>query len=350
MLESVSDADEFLDRVSAYRYTPSSVLVECGIPFLREYTEQRPDSLWKAVTALHSIKPDLRLYNACVRWSVEHPVNPGDVFLGTWALSPNSPYHSLLMGRIRETMTYGLFKPFHWLSFFAALGLSKSTELRFIAGFIEKAQGMPYKVSKGDNSKIDLVSLFYNIQNLIETQLNVANLRSSLHTKVITLVTSELGADGEVYRSHDVHLDSLLNELSLHYGVAPKQICKEIRNYLTLVIRAGGIYAYKQKTYKHNRLNLIDHDRSGLLEEVEFLGEKLFKPFYETATMRTSMLNGQDTLKRLGFVKLNAAINVYLRTSLLKTSRDHFVIFASFLHGVMALAGYGRALSYASAP
>lgn len=39
-----------------------------------------------------------------------------------------------------------------------------------------------------------------------------------------------------------------------------------------------------------------------------------------------------------------------MKVTLVKTNEDHFVTFSSFLHGIMALAGYGRALLYASAP
>lgn len=39
-----------------------------------------------------------------------------------------------------------------------------------------------------------------------------------------------------------------------------------------------------------------------------------------------------------------------MKVTLVKTNVAHFVTFSSFLHGIMALAGYGRALLYASAP
>lgn len=105
-----------------------------------------------------------------------------------------------------------------------------------------------------------------------------------------------------------------------------------------------------QRTFKHNRMNFIEHDRCGILEEIDFLGSSIFKPFYETKTMQESLAKGEAALLGLGMRKLNASIKIYLRTSLMRTSKDHFVIFASFLHSIMALAGYGRALSYSSAP
>lgn len=257
-LSLISEADAFLRRVEEYRYSGSKTIVDICGDIVYETTEKYIESHWNKVKEHYNIKPDLRFFRRCCEWSAANPVNPRDVFLGTWKISPDKPYHRPLLGRVSETMTYGNFKPTQWIAFFCAIGLKDTIEIRSIAGIILKSNGMPYKIKKGDNSVIDDISLFYNISNLVETLLNIANLRASLNLRELEFVTSEDNQCTTLFSVHD--------ELVLTYAIAPKHTCKMIRGFLTLVIRTSGSLATKQRTFIHKTTNSSAHDRSASMK------------------------------------------------------------------------------------
>lgn len=87
---------------------------------------------------------------------------------------------------------------------------------------------------------------------------------------------------------HQIHLDSVLDELSLTYGVAPKQTCMEIRGFLTLVIRLSGSLATKQRTFTHESMCSRDFD-----------ARELLLPFFMSQVMQEEYASGLLTLTRL---------------------------------------------------
>lgn len=80
-----------------------------------------------------------------------------------------------------------------------------------------KSNGMSFKVKKGDNSVIQDIALFYNIANLIEGLLNIANLRCSLSYRVLILYTRKEKDSRTVFFRNEISLDALLDEIALTY-------------------------------------------------------------------------------------------------------------------------------------
>ncbi|KAL4704845.1 hypothetical protein ACJJTC_008663 [Scirpophaga incertulas] len=329
---------------------PRSIRDSKGLPLVVQYTEKSIESHWRAVLALWKVQPDFRFYRACLNWETNNPVNPSSVYLGTWKIKPDASYHNILMGRVRETMTYGCFKPTQWVSFLCALGLHSSLEIKSIAGLVSKSEGMPFKIKRGDNSVIDEISLFYNMPNLVESLLNVASLRCSLSKRELTLYTSTVENGTDVYLRNTIRLDALLDELVLTFCVAPKHTCRDIRSFLTLVIRTSGSLACRQRTYKHQTASLRPEEGAKCVDAVDFDARKVLLPFFSSSVMQDEYKKGVAILEERKMLKLLAAIRVYMATSLVRTSKDDFVFFGSFLHSIMALAGYGRALASTSAP
>lgn len=70
---------------------------------------------------------------------------------------------------------------------------------------------------------------FYNISNICESLLNVANLRLGLWKRIISL------------SGHKIDLFNVLDEIALNACVSPKMCIKDIRAYLTMVIRFSGV-------------------------------------------------------------------------------------------------------------
>lgn len=127
----------------------------------------------------------------------------------------------------------------------------------------------------------------------------------------------------------------MIDELALTFAVAPKHVCKEIRGFLTLVIRTAGALATKQRTFTHQTINMSDKSRAGRLDPHDFDARALLLPFFQTDVMQNEYKAGLLTLTRLKMDKLRQAIELYMAISLVETDPDHFITFGSFLHSII---------------
>nr|AQU42768.1 VP1 [Morris orbivirus] len=343
---NVAEMDALLERMEDIFLERRQTVVQTAMPLITEYRMKWAESYWMSIIDKFKIKPDLRLYRECVKRAKSNALNPRRDFLDTYTIDEKHPFHNVLLGRQIETMTYGLLKTVEWYNFFCFLTNGSCAELKFIAGLVYKSGGSPFKVKRGDNSIIEDTKLFYNIQNIVECCLNICDLRFSLNFPVVELYTSR----DQTMRLEIIRLDDILDEIALRIPVSPKIICSEIKKYLTFAIRVGGAYAVRQATFDHGGVTHADRKTTNTFTKIEFDGSSFFEPFMKTQSMMETEREGRDVLKKYGLIKLERMIDTYLHTSLIKTSCDHFTAISSFLHRLMSVSGYGRALNYSSSP
>nr|APG79103.1 RNA-dependent RNA polymerase [Hubei lepidoptera virus 5] len=338
--------DALMEDIEDIFLKEAQKVVHHTLPLLKEYNMKWSESYWIDIINKHKIRMDLGLYRECVKYSKCVIPNPRQDFLDTYMIDESHPFHKVLMGRVSETMTFGLLKTFEWFNLFANLSNGRLKELQYIAGLVSKSGGSPFKVKRGDNSVVEDIKLFYNIQNIIECCLNICDLRFSLIRPQLCLYVSK----PEGFKKYELSLDTVLDEIALRVPVSPKVICSNIKRYLTFVIRTGGAYAERQATFDHGSVTHSDRATTANLKRIDFNGREFFEPFMSTTMMKETEKEGKSMLAKYRLCKLQELLDVYMYTSLIKTDPSHFVAVSSFLHRLMSVSGFGRALNFSSSP
>lgn len=346
VVQRIDDLNTLFEEIEGYLYTPTRKVVSCGVAFLRAYSSVTGVDYWKAIVSRHKIRPDERLYRKLLQRAKDVPVDPTAKYLDTWLIDPNKSYHAMLIGRVPETNTFGLLKQFEWFAFFAFLSGGKSMEVRTIASLVAHANGAPFIQKKGDNSQVTDIKLFYNIQNITESLLNVANLRYSLAERYLNLSLSEPSG----YKDIRIDLHAVLDEMCYTYCVSPKVVCGDIRGLLTYTVRMSGACAYRQATYKHNSMSVGAKIRGNTMTKIEFDGEDFFNPYINNKYSTSVYTEGMEALRKYGMKNLIQLVRAIMYTSLVRTPPRDFVLASSFLLSLMSIAGYGRALPFQSSP
>nr|APG79077.1 RNA-dependent RNA polymerase [Hubei tetragnatha maxillosa virus 9]APG79183.1 RNA-dependent RNA polymerase [Hubei tetragnatha maxillosa virus 9] len=247
-------------------------------------------------------------------------------------------YHESLFGRMDENMTFGSLRLYMWYSFFGHIFKGDPPiELEYISGFIVKS-GKPLFIQKwGDNRVLEKVQLFYNLPNIIEALLTICQIRCSL-------IRSQVVLGGKRF-----DLNLLLDEFALRIAVSPKRIISDIRGYITFIIRFWGVRSKNMAAYRHVdwRMGSRVVGENFILEKVDHNMSALF---WESKTIQAIYLEGRAVIKNLNFVYLDSICESLLDVSLEDSSSEDIIEVLKLFGSCMMIAGYGRALKYASSP
>lgn len=131
--------------------------------------------------------------------------------------------------------------------------------------------------------------------------------------------------------------------------VNAKKVIKDIRGYLTFIVRFSGSRSDSPYTFRHkgysDGLESHGHDIS-----YEPANKGLIRIFFYCDTMQKVFNNGRTMLKKWNLQKLDVLCEYMLNFTLTFKTVDILVEVSTFLHSLMRIAGYGRALKFSSAP
>lgn len=343
ILKNLSKWDRFVAEVFACDYETRGVLIR-GLQDYVSFARQKwHEDIWRYLVTSWKIVPDYAFVKECKLRSAKIPVNPRAIYLDTWLIDEDKSYHPALMGRMDENSTFGSHRLYEWFSFFLTIyGFEEKKpsfpiELRYIAGMVESFSGVMFKQKWGDNSVLTDVKGFYNTPNLVESLLTVSMIRLSLNL-------SEVSLCGVKYS-----LLELLDECALRMCVSPKYVIKEIRTYLTFVVRMFGCRSEAPMTLRH-----AGWVRGDNKVKEDFISEPIDKDsmsaFWNSKVIQDAYELGRKALKDVGMSKMSAICEALLDVSMNELERESVGETIRLLQSVLMIAGYGRALKYASSP
>nr|QIJ70109.1 RNA-dependent RNA polymerase [Hubei reo-like virus 14] len=348
---ALGEIDQYWDTCEGSIYGDAiSVVTLSNVNIVKIKNARSLDNIWMDVLKTFKISPDYSLVNSMIRRSDKlNYKGIFDPFLDTFKINEKLPCHDFLLGRARtETLTYGSLPLYKWLIFFLSLCESNNIplELKYISGIVhyisKNSNGSPpVVVTRKDFSFLKYVSGFYNVNNIIESLLNLCNIRFGLNHTILR------------FGSSTVDLLSVCDELALRVCVSPKIVIKEIRNFLTLCVRRAGIFSSNPSYLMHRN---SDPERGNPSAEFQIVAapHALVSKFI-TPSFLSAYEEGKKLLKDLKFLKLLHLCENILNCTLLKgkdgyISVDHFAASCSFLMSIMSVAGYGRGFKYAATP
>nr|APG79087.1 RdRp [Hubei reo-like virus 14] len=345
------EIDQYWDRCEDSIYGDAvDVVTLSKVNIVRIRNARNLDNIWMDVLKSFKISPDYALVNSMSRRSDNlNYAGIFDPFLDTFKINEKLPCHDFLIGRARnETMTYGSMPLYKWLIFFLSLCETNNVpvELKYISGIVSYVAkhhdgAPPVVVTRKDYSFLKYVSGFYNMNNVLESLLNLCNFRFGLNFTVLR------------FGSSTVDLLSICDELALRVCVSPKIIIKEIRNFLTLCVRRAGIFSSNPSYLMHKDSDPERGNPSSVFQIVDAPAALVSK--FVTPSFLSALEEGKKVLKDLKLIKLLTLCERLLSCTLINgkegyVSIDHFVAASGFLMGVMSIAGYGRGFKFAATP
>lgn len=339
MEKDCSRLDALFDRVANYRVSGREDVLDVGTRLLSVSKVRSGVNYWKEIISTNNIKCDRRLYELCLQES-RNVIKQGDFirqeYLDTVQVNEDKSYHKFLLSRAStETLSFGNMPLYHWFSFFCQLCGNNLIENRLIAGLCQQVKYDPFLIRRSEYSQLVYVNGFYNISNIIECLLNIAELRLGLWKYQLNLSGKK------------IDLGKVLDEIALYGAINPKKFIKTVRAHLTMCIRFAGVRSTNPMTYEHD---------ASYGNDVHFYVNKKcvdpnrMKPFFYNENHTQTYNSGSCDLKNTKCIKLFELTEAVLDMSLFDTSKDDFIIASSFLNNVMKIAGYGRAFKYATCP
>lgn len=90
-------------------------------------------------------------------------------------------FHKVMIARAKsETVPFGSISLYDWFAFFSSYIGNSALELRLIAGFVRASGGEPFSLRKADFSQLDDIKCFYNVCSIVESLLNICEIRCGL--------------------------------------------------------------------------------------------------------------------------------------------------------------------------
>lgn len=344
--KSVKDLDELWNASEQKLFGQSKPLIspDCFI-FMKDGV--MVENILKTIVEEAQIKPDYALYRLAMKISNSYTeININSIFVTTMEINEEKPYHEFFMARAREeTVSFGTLALYDWFNFFCSISNGDWVELRYIAGLVMKSLPKPlFIIRKKDFSDIKHISLFYNIVNIVESLLNLSELRMSL-----------IG-DGYIRINRKrFSLHEILNELALKLCVDPKKVMQKLRTALYCTVRFAGVDASEPDYINHIGSDPINRVPASRLSYAKY-DKKFTDKFRNANYMRESFRKTDETFDELQLYKLKE-LSVEIRRfqfinnegEVLTTSND-LAIGCSFFLNIIRIPGFGRASKYATAP
>nr|ASU50444.1 RNA-dependent RNA polymerase [Anopheles annulipes orbivirus] len=318
--------------------SPRDVVSIGGVSVISSYEVSWGRNVWLDIVTQNKIPTRHALINLMDKRSRSVPLDPTSIFLDTWRIDPDAPYHSFMIGRGAENATYGTLHLYEWYGFLSRLVKPDSCiELSYLAGIISRFKEPIFKSKHADKSVIECVQGFYNLPNIVESLLNTCVIRLGLEVESLLI------------NGINVSLYNVLDEIALRVCVSPKIIMNEIRKYLVYVVRYSGTLSDDDILYYSHNSCVSSYVRSFLQEEV-IVNKRIFSVYRESEIFNEEIRKGREKLKDLGLNRLNNLCDLVLSLSLKNTDKEHFIICCRFLLSLLAIPGYGRALNFSSSP
>lgn len=305
------------------------------------------DNILEAIVKEFSVKPDFRLYRrAKLISSSQKSVELNSVFVGTIEVDVDSPYHEFLLARAREeTISYGTLALYDWFNFFCSVSGGKWIELRYIAGLVRKAAPEPlFVIRKKDFSDLRHLKLFYNIVNIVESLLNLTELRMALIEPGIVVINRVS------FSLHDI-----LDELALKLCADPKRVMQKLRTALYSTVRYAGVDAENPDFLHHVAADPIS-GRPGSHLAFKRYDKVMTDKFRHSKILSENFDKTNETFDELKMPKLKA-LSIAIRSFQFiddngsnVTMPSDLAIACSFVLNIIRIPGFGRASKYATAP
>lgn len=155
----------------------------------------------------------------------------------------------------------------------------------------EKTDWSPFSVRKANKAQLVFVKGFYHIHNVIESLLNVKEMR-------VGLVRAKLRICDELY---DLH--AILDECALRICVSPKVIIKKVRTFLSFCVRYAGALSGRQFSMKHCGTAMVKHMPTSSFEWVE-IDTNWCKAFANSKFVLSIMKDMREVMSSLVLVRL----------------------------------------------
>lgn len=307
----------------------------------------RVENIFKTIMEKMNVKADYTLYRYAMKIAKEYnEIDVNSVFVGTLEINEKAFYHEYYLSRAREeTISYGTLALFDWYNLFCSASGGKWVELQYIAGLVNKALPNPiFVIRKKDFSDLKHVSLFYNIVNIVESLLNLSEIRMSLTRDGTVIINNKK------FSLHDI-----LDELALKICVDPKNRMQKLRLALNCTVRFAGVDTDRPDYLRHVGANPSNHTPRSRLEYTKY-DVKLTEKFRNTEYVSNNFKTANEIFDSLNLIKLKNLANEIMRfefvdeNMVVKTNPRDLSIACSFMLNIVKIPGYGRASKYATAP
>lgn len=344
--KSIAELDEFWNHSEVTLFGKAQQLTSPDC-FIFKKSGVTVKNILKTIVDERQVKPDYALYRLAMSISKKiDEVDINSVFVTTMEILEKQPYHDLFLSRAREeTISFGTLALFDWYNLFCSISDGSWIELRYIAGLVLKALPNPlFIIRKKDFSDLKHISLFYNIVNIVESLLNLSELRMSL------VGDGKIRINRKIFSLHEI-----LNELALKLCVDPKKRMQKLRTALYCTVRFAGVDAEFPDYIHHAGSDPINHVPASSLNFRKY-DKKFTDKFRNTKYIRNSFEKADLIFDELQLYKLKALSQEIRRFQFLddraeiQTLPYDLSVGCSFMLNIIRIPGFGRASKYATAP